>query len=105
MVIKINGNEYKLKYSFRSMIIFEKIAQHSFQNVNNFTDILIYFYSTLIASNLDTTLSWDDFIDAIDEEPNKLTEFTTWLNLTLNKNGYITANENKDNNDSSNEKN
>ena len=47
-------------------------------------DNYIFFYSVIIANNPDNILDWDDFIDALDESPNLLTEFTE-LNQEQNK--------------------
>ena len=47
-------------------------------------DNYIFFYSVIIANNPDNILDWDDFIDALDENPNLLTEFTE-LNQEQNK--------------------
>lgn len=103
MKIKIKNEEIELKYSFRAFIIFEKIAQHSFNSLDNFTDILILFYSVILASSPDTTVTFDDFIDDIDSDPGKLTQFTEWLTGTVNRNSFITKNEDKDSKSSDSE--
>lgn len=66
--IKINGNEYNVRYSIRAMFIFEQIKGEPF-GLYTTLDNIIYFYSMIMASNKDCTLKWDDFLDAIDNDP------------------------------------
>lgn len=96
MNITINNKVIELKYSFRSLMIFEKIAGKSFTNVTGLTEILVFFYSVIISSDKDTTLSWDQFIDWLDSNPNVLTEFTTWLQNVMLKNNFIINNTDDD---------
>lgn len=88
MDITIKDTNITLKYSFRGMMIYEKIAGTSFQP-KGISEILIYFYSTILASDRNITITYDEFIDWLDENPNKLTEFSKWLNEVLTKNAYI----------------
>lgn len=66
--IFINGKEYNLKYSVRSLFIFEQITKKSFK-IETLLDNYIFFYSIILANNKDNTLDWDDFIDALDDDP------------------------------------
>lgn len=88
MVIKVKDKEIKMKYSFRSMMIYEKIAGSSFAP-KGITEILIYFYSTILASDKDSTLTFEEFMEWIDEHPKELNDFSTWLTETLTKNSVI----------------
>lgn len=92
MNIIINDKEITLKYTMRSMMIYEKITNESF-NPKGITQILIYFYSTILASNRDTTLTFEEFMDWIDENPDAMPKFNEWLMSVLNKNAYIAKNE------------
>ena len=60
--ITINNKEYKVKYTIRAMFIFEQIKGESFA-------INTSLYSLILANNKDNPLSWDEFIDAIDNDP------------------------------------
>lgn len=64
--IKINGVDYKIKYTIRALFIFEQITGKPFQ-LNSLLDNYIFFYSMIRANN-DTDLKWDDFLDAIDND-------------------------------------
>ena len=91
MKITINNKEIELRYTFRSMMIYEKITGKTFNPVG-LSEIMIYFYSTLLASDKDCTVSFDEFIDLTDAQPNLLTEFSQWLNSVLSKNAFINGN-------------
>lgn len=88
MKITINNKEIELKYSFRAMMIFEKITGASF-NPKGITEIMIYFYSTILASDKNIALTFEEFMEWIDEEPQALNEFSQWLTSTLVKNGVM----------------
>ena len=102
--MKINGKEIKFKYTFRALMIFEKIAGESFTG-RGISEILIYFYSTIIASNPDITLTFDNFIDWLDENPNAINDFSNWLASVSTQNSYIKQNESTSESDGDSEKN
>lgn len=82
-LITIKNKEYKIKQTLRALFIFEQITGRPFE-IKTMLDNYIFFYSVIIANNPDNILDWDDFIDALDENPNLLTEFTE-LNQKQNK--------------------
>lgn len=92
MVIDINGKQYTLKYSFRALMIYENITQKSF-SPQGLSDVLTFFYSVVTASSRDNTLSFDDFIDWIDEHPSSLNDFSNWLTDEFNHQAEITNQE------------
>ena len=65
--IKINGEEYKVKYTLRALFIFEQITGKPFQIVT-LTDNYLFFLSMILANNPDCKLDWDSFIEAIDND-------------------------------------
>ena len=77
MKITINEKEIELKYTFRSMMIYENIMGTSF-NPKGISEVIIYFYSTIIASSKEPIV-YDDYLDWLDENPNELANFNTWL--------------------------
>lgn len=103
MTIQINGKSITLKYSFRGFMIYEKITGESF-NPSGITEILIYFYSTVLASCKDINLDFDEFMDYIDEHPELLGEFSEWLTAVLGKNAYLNSSS-KDNSKSKDDSN
>ena len=88
MKVIINENEIELKYSFRSFMIYENITGKSF-NPTNLTDILVFFYSTILGSSRNVELKFDEFMDLIDMHPDLVTEFSEWLTKTSEINNDI----------------
>lgn len=78
MDITINEKTVTLKKSFRSVIAFEQAMKKSF-NLENLTDTIMYFYCTILSSDQELVITFDDFLAYIDENPNAITEFTQWL--------------------------
>lgn len=81
--ISIKNKEYKVKQTLRALFIFEQITGRPFE-IKTMLDNYIFFYSVILANNPDNILDWDDFIDALDENPNLLNDFTE-LNQKQNK--------------------
>lgn len=72
--ITINGKNYNLKYSLRALFIFEQITNKPFE-IKTLLDNYIFFYSMILASNKDNEpLDWDEFIDAMDDNPSLIAE-------------------------------
>lgn len=67
-----------LKNTFRAHIIYEQITGKTF-SPKNLTDIITFFYSTVMACNSELTITFDEFLNYLDENPEKLNEFVTWL--------------------------
>ena len=88
MTITINDKEIQLKYSFRSMMIYENIAKKSFEP-KGITEFILLFYSMIMASDKDFEMSLEGFIDWLDEQPKVLEEYIKWLAGTIDKNNYL----------------
>ena len=78
MEIVIKNKTIDLKYTFRALMIYENITQKSF-NPKGISDVVVFFYSVVVASTKDTTLSFDDFIDWLDDNATAINEFSVWL--------------------------
>ena len=65
--IEINGKNYKLKYTIRSLFIWEQITGKPFK-IENMLDNYLFFYSMIFANNPDEILAWDDYLYAMDED-------------------------------------
>ena len=92
MIINVNDREVEIKYSFRAIIIYEKMMNESFQP-KGFTELLVFFYSTILASSNGIDLTFEEFIDYADENPNIVNEFNKWLVTMFERNGYIARND------------
>lgn len=69
--VKIKGRNYNIKYTIRALFIYEQITGKPFK-IETLLDNYVFFYSIILANNQDKSdiLSWDDFIDELDKNPN-----------------------------------
>jgi hypothetical protein len=74
--IKIGGKEYTARMTMRTMINFEKLSGHSIDSVSSLEDGIMLFYSAIKKSAGD--LTYDQFLDLIDEDMEVLNSFTQW---------------------------
>ena len=72
MTFTINNIEVTLKQSFRSLVMYEQMAGHSFNPTTTF-DILLYLYAHILGSSKEVKLSFDEFMDWIDDNPQIVT--------------------------------
>lgn len=91
MTISIYNKEVELKQTLRALFIYEKITNEMF-NPSTLTNIVIYFYSVVMASDKNLDISFEEFTDWLDNNMNELTNFTNWLAQVNNKNGFINGN-------------
>lgn len=66
--IKINDKEYKVKYTIRALFYWEQITGKPFA-INTLLDNYLFFYCMILANNPDDVLDWDQFLNAIDNDP------------------------------------
>lgn len=85
MTIKIHDREIKLKYSFRSILLYENITGKSFNPVTT-TDTLIFMYSVIMASDKEISFTFDEFMDMIDDNPKLVVEFSEFIASEFEKN-------------------
>ena len=76
--ILINGKEYPIKYGIRSMLIQEQITQKPFA-LDNMNEQLVFLYSCLLAANNELTMSYEEFLDAVDEDMSIIIRFGQYL--------------------------
>ncbi len=91
MKIKIQDREIELKYTMRSMLMYENITDKTF-NPKTMTDIVIFMYCIVISSAKDYSLNLDDFIDYLDENQHVFEEFGEWINKVSEVNNQIKKN-------------
>lgn len=80
----IKGQDYKLKYTLRALFIYEQITGKAFE-LKTITDEYLFFYCILMANNPDSSLTFDELIDAIDEDMSIMLEFQNLLKKELEK--------------------
>lgn len=78
MTINIKEQEIQLKYTFRSLMMFENITNSTF-SPQGVTDIITLFYCVVICSNRNTDLTFDEFLDWLDDNQVEFKNFGVWL--------------------------
>ena len=76
--ILINGKEYPIKYGIRAMLIQEQITQKPF-SLDNMNEQLVFLYSCLLAANNELTMTYEEFLDAVDEDMSIIIRFGEYL--------------------------
>ena len=76
--ILINGKAYKIKYGLRAMLIAEQITQKPF-SLDNMNEQLVFLYSCLLAADNELTMSYEEFLDAVDEDMSIIIRFGQYL--------------------------
>ena len=82
--VTINNKEYNLKYSVRSMMLFEAASQKLF-NLDTLSDQYLFLYCCILAGNRDTDLTFDKLLDSIDEDPSIFTVYTDFMKKELSR--------------------
>jgi hypothetical protein len=72
--VKIGDTEYPIKMSTRAMINYEALSGHSISTIQSLSDITILFYCTVKAGG--SELTYEGFMDLIDDKPESLTAFS-----------------------------
>lgn len=88
MKLHINDKDVELRWSFRSLLLFENIMQKSFEP-KGLTDIITYMYCVIVSSDKDLNFTYDDFLLYLDEHPYLIKEFTEWLQKAVEKNNSL----------------
>ena len=79
--ISINKELYTIKQSFKSLLLFEEMTSKNIANISeNLTDTLKLFYCMLSASNENFKISFEKFIELLDENENTLQSFNSFIN-------------------------
>lgn len=100
--ISINGKDYKVKYTIRALFIFEQITGKAFK-LETMLDSYIFYYSMILANNKDQVLQWDEFLDALDENPKLLQDMEKVMKEEDGKNSLF--NDGEESNNSTEKKN
>lgn len=80
MNITINNKKVELKKTFRSVIAYEQAMKQVF-NPTTLSEVIMYFYCVIIASDTELEVTYDDFLNWLDDNPNSLKDFTEWLKM------------------------
>lgn len=91
-MITIKGKEYKLKFTVRAMMLFEQITKRVF-SITTLTDEYLYLYCLIMANNKEADLTFEDLIDAMDEDITIMEKFKHEMELFSKKNSLYTSND------------
>lgn len=80
--ITINEKEYSLRYTVRSMMLFEAASQKLF-SLDTLSDQYLFLYCLILANNKDTDLTFDRLLDYIDNDPSIFTVYTEFMKSEL----------------------
>ena len=94
MVIKINDTEIEMRHTFRAHIIYEQITGNTFAP-KSITDVITFFYSTVMACNTEIAIDFNDFLDWMDDNPNSLSDFVNFLTENDKRQQALTSKETK----------
>jgi hypothetical protein len=92
MKLNIKDKEIELKYSIRALLMYENMTDKTLSTSTLLTDMIVFMYCVVISSSKDYSLSFDDFIDFLDENPDAIQEFAEWLKNNVNSNNNFTKN-------------
>lgn len=88
--ITINGIDYIVKQTFRSLIIFEEMTGKAASEMNTtIKDMMTLFYSNIKANNI-IKFDFDEFLTLLDDEPEALNNFNKMLSDTQEAKGKAT---------------
>lgn len=72
-------NELNLRQTLRAHIIYEQIMGHGFTGEDGLNGVVVLFFSYIAGSNRNANVDYNDYMDWLDENPNMLTSFSTWI--------------------------
>lgn len=99
-VIKIKNKDYIIKNGTRAQFLWEGITQKNFLEdfkSTNLLDTHILLYCIIISNKENEPLDWDDFIDALDEDPTIYNRINEIVSKQQKKNELLTNKSEEDN--------
>jgi len=91
MNININEKDIELKFTLRSMMMYENITGKTFAP-EGISDILTFMYCIVVSCSKDYSLQFDDFVDWLDDNQSKLAEFSEWLTNVVKTQDFLKKN-------------
>lgn len=80
ITIKIGGVDYKIKQSFRSLMLFENLTGKPVgEAVDSVNTIMMMFYCIIKANNKNFEFDFEQFVDLIDDNSESIEVFTEFL--------------------------
>lgn len=77
-MVTLNGKTYRIKYTLRGLFVYEQIAGVPFSPEKTLNVFLLIF-CFLIVNNEDFSMSFDKFMDILDDEPETVKNIMDWM--------------------------
>lgn len=100
--VTIRGKEYTMRHCIRARIICESILKRMW-SLSTLTDQYTYMYSCILASG--DKMNYDDFLDAMEENPAPMNVFQQFMKEVLEAEYQLTKKDNPEDPDAKAEKN
>ena len=91
--IVIDGKEYTARYSMRALFLYERMTGNNGFEVKGTEDTFRFLYCMILAGTPNCDLSWDEFIDACDENMTIAEEITKLITEQVNDADVMTTDE------------
>lgn len=95
MEITIKETVYKLRYSIRTLFVFEQVTGYAFK-METLMETYIFFYSMLLSSNPKCNLTFDEFIDECDNQPELIIRFQQYIAEVFAKQAQLSKGDDKE---------
>ena len=89
MIITIQDKKIEIKNKMRAYLIYEQIADKAF-NPKTLTEMMLYFYSLILANCPSVQLTFSEFMDYLDDNSDVLIQFNNWMIEEGKKNSQFT---------------
>lgn len=93
-VMEILGKNVVLKYSLRSMFVWEEMLGKPFE-INTLLDTYCFCYACIIVNPDNPQVSFDEFINYCDEHPEVMKEFNEFLEAEHKKRDVLQGDKKK----------
>ena len=77
-MITIGGKEYRIKYTLRGLFVYEHITGVPFSPEKSL-NVYILIFCFLMVSNEDFRMTFEEFTDILDEEPETVKSIFKWM--------------------------
>jgi hypothetical protein len=76
-MIEIKGVSYKMRYSLRALVIYEKLKENFVPG--SLMDEIVLYYSVFMASNPEADIDFEAFFEALDNDLALLSSLRKWM--------------------------
>ena len=95
MTVNINNQEIELRVGFRAFLLYEAMTDKSFAG-GGLSESLFFFYAVVFSSDKSKSISWEVFLDWLDENPDELEKFNDFLIAYNERNAGVSKSSEKE---------